>query len=700
MAAAALALQSGAFVDAAVASARGLIALARGNAEAAVAHQEEACDYVDKAFLYQRRMGIAMLELATQQGEPQLQRKALTALLRAAKLNAGDGAVFAAIGRCYLASDRDRAQRCFEKALALDPMQADAAHLLLDMYKDKGDTAAARTLLQRLADAPGAQRMGWLWLSLGALQLHDNDANAAVRSLQNALRARSADPEVWLALGKAYLLRGSYLSSLKALTRSCDLLPGNLDALTTRAEVYHLLGQDVQAVAGFEEALAVEPRHPLAAMGLATTHYDTARHLLADGRRGPAADALSRALPALAALVAGIGTIRSALKLAGDVCSLALALPAPLRPTASAFAEIAAVLQAPEASAAACAASAYAHLARKTGSPLAWADLARARWQAARLARSEASTRDDAAVDSMLRESVAAAQAAVALEPQCGPGWSILGAAAAEMGATSLAAHALSKAAELDSSSASAAANLGAVYLQQGDVKQAYNAFYRAQALDPGLTQGWIGQAMVAEQLSHGETLDLFRHASELGTHPMACLGFAGHVVAATTPEGPEQAAALMLGAPWKPRFECHIPRGFDALYTQRAMVAIASYTASSEGREDARGHYLAATLLERLGAAEAAVDRYRRCLALIEAQAARGQSSREGARDATFGLGRALSRAAQHKEAIEVLAGAQPSTMAEYVILARALADANQLTPSFQVRRAGAGSPGGGGRL
>jgi superkiller protein 3 len=673
-------------VDAAVSSARGLIALARGDAETAVAHQEQACDYVTGAFLYQRRMGIAMLKLATQRSDPQLQRLALTALLRAAKLNASDGAVFAAIGQCYLASDRDRAQRCFEKALALDPLQAEAAHLLLELYKEKEDTASAKALLQRMASAPGTQRIGWLWLSLGSLQLHSGEANAAVRSLQNALRAQSDDARVWLALGKAYRQRGSYLSSLKALTRCCEMSPGNLEALTTRADVYHALGLDSQAVAGFEEALAVEPRHPPAAMGLATTHYDAARHLLADGRRGPAALELSKALPALAALLAGIGRVTSALKLAGDLCTLVLSLPAPLRPESSAFTQVATTLGAPEASAAACAASAYAHLVRQTGSAQAWVDLALARWRAARLARVETSTRDDAAVATMLREALAAAQAAIAIEPQSGSAWSMVGAAAAELDAPVLAAHAFTRAAELNGNSAQAAANLGAIYLQQGEVQQAYSAFYRAQALDPGLPQGWIGQAMVAEQLCHTETLDLFRHASELATHPLACLGFAGHVVAATTPEGAEQAASLMVGRPWGPRFKCEVPRGYGQLYTQRAMVAIASYTASPEGREDARGHYLAAQLLERLGAVEAAADRYRQCLSLVAAQASGGKPNGEGAREATFGLGRALSRAKRHQEAIQVLADAQPTTMSEYVILARALADANQLTPAFQV--------------
>lgn len=197
----------------------------------------------------------------------------------------------------------------------------------------------------------------------------------------------------------------------------------------------------------------------------------------------------------------------------------------------------------------------------------------------------------------------------------------------------------------------------------------------------------------MAESMRHGETLDLFRHASELQPHPLACLGFAAHVVAATTPEAPTQAAALMLSQPWVSSFGCHVPPGYDSEYTQQALVAVAGYSASPEGEGDARAHHLAGVLLERLEMAEAAVLRYRRAVQLLPPTAAAEHKA------AAFGLGRALVASGQAEEAVHTLAAAGPATMSEFVVLARALVAAGQLRPAFEVcyRYEGVGTAGGG---
>lgn len=47
----------------------------------------------------------------------------------------------------------------------------------------------------------------------------------------------------------------------------------------------------------------------------------------------------------------------------------------------------------------------------------------------------------------------------------------------------------------------------------------ANRAFNDAQCLDPSYTEAWIGQATIAEMFGHEESMDLFRHSNELGSH-------------------------------------------------------------------------------------------------------------------------------------------------------------------------------------
>lgn len=43
--------------------------------------------------------------------------------------------------------------------------------------------------------------------------------------------------------------------------------------------------------------------------------------------------------------------------------------------------------------------------------------------------------------------------------------------------------------------------------------------FRRAQAVEPTYPISWIGQAIIADKVKHNETVDLYRHATTLGSH-------------------------------------------------------------------------------------------------------------------------------------------------------------------------------------
>lgn len=55
---------------------------------------------------------------------------------------------------------------------------------------------------------------------------------------------------------------------------------------------------------------------------------------------------------------------------------------------------------------------------------------------------------------------------------------------------------------------------------------KANEAYSRAQRADPSYINSWIGQALIAEIMNRKETLDLFRHARQLGYHSQAAIGY------------------------------------------------------------------------------------------------------------------------------------------------------------------------------
>ncbi|KAK2118118.1 SKI3 subunit of superkiller complex protein [Saguinus oedipus] len=69
--------------------------------------------------------------------------------------------------------------------------------------------------------------------------------------------------------------------------------------------------------------------------------------------------------------------------------------------------------------------------------------------------------------------------------------------------------------------------NLGALYLTNENIEQAHEAFKMAQSLDPSYLMCWIGQALIAETVGSYDTMDLFRHTTELNMHTEGALGYA-----------------------------------------------------------------------------------------------------------------------------------------------------------------------------
>lgn len=66
-----------------------------------------------------------------------------------------------------------------------------------------------------------------------------------------------------------------------------------------------------------------------------------------------------------------------------------------------------------------------------------------------------------------------------------------------------------------------------------GQFYKANEAYAQAQRADPAYMNSWIGQALIAEVMSIKEAMDLFRHATQLGYHDQAAVGYTHWVLTA-----------------------------------------------------------------------------------------------------------------------------------------------------------------------
>ena len=243
----------------------------------------------------------------------------------------------------------------------------------------------------------------------------------------------------------------------------------------------------------------------------------------------------------------------------------------------------------------------------------------------------------------------------------------------------------------------------------------ANTAFSKAQCVFPGFAGSWIGQAMIAEQRGDGEALDLFRHAFELQSLPQACVGYAYHVAGEAvalqqarrgrwkcgrcTTDNPIEAARCQ---------SCHaraklIPHGYERHYSLQAAVALARYTASSDGEVDPLGHNLNAVVLEQqrlTASALASAQRAMECAGASAAAAAAAAGStstsatsasdegleKERDRAIRLNVARLLSENKCYAQAIEQFVAAGSNEFWDLSALAYCYYRANQLPASYQV--------------
>lgn len=458
--------------------------------------------------------------------------KALTHFLKAARLDTYMGKVFCYLGHYYrdVAGDRSRARGCYRKAFELDDTDAESGAAAVDLSVELEDTETALAILTAVTQKASAGAAKWAWLRRGLHYLKAGQHSQAVADLQAALRADPKDCNCWESLGEAYLSRGGYTTALKSFTRASELNPDSTYSVFKVAAIQQLLGRYTEAVTQYQLILKKEEGYVPALKGLGECYLMMAKTALVDFLDGKAVDYVEKALEYFTWALQHRADVSCLWKLAGDACtSLHAVSPSKVN------VHVLGVLLGQQEGREVLKKDELLHLGgRCYGRALklmstsnTWCDLGINYYHQARHLAETGSGTDG--LTELLEKSVHCLKKAVRLDSNNHLYWNALGVVACYRGIRNyaLAQHCFIKSIQAEQINAAAWTNLGVLYLATENIEQAHEAFKMAQSLDPSYLLCWIGQALIAETVGSYDTMDLFRHTTELSMHTEGAIGYA-----------------------------------------------------------------------------------------------------------------------------------------------------------------------------
>uniref|UniRef100_A0A8C3GAK6 SKI3 subunit of superkiller complex n=1 Tax=Cyclopterus lumpus TaxID=8103 RepID=A0A8C3GAK6_CYCLU len=552
--------------------------------------------------------------------------KAHTHLLKAAKLDPHLGCVFRYLGHYYrqVANDHSRSRGCYKKAFEMDNTDAESGAASVDLSMEQDDMDTALAILQSVIEkaTPGSAK--WAWMRRGLYYLKIGEYQQAVADLQAALRADPEDWVCWECLGEAYLNRRSFTAALKAFGKAHQLQPSSIYSVYQAAAIKQTLGKFREAVAEYLQITAQQDYVP-ALKGLGECQLSLAKCLMEDCRDKGAIELIQQAIQNLFRAVEMRPDMSCLWKLLGDACtavgtvtpnSVQVLVPAPLAGldpnTQSHTLNQAQTLKVGE--------RCYARALKLMPEvPSLWNDLGLNYYRQSSLS---SFTEDNLTSPSLLLEKAQQClKKAIMMDSDNHSYWNALG--VISMSKVILIRNVV------------AWTNLGTLYLKNGNIELAHKAFKIAQSLEPLYVNCWIGQALIAERVGSYDTMDLFRHTTELSTHMEGVKGYA-YWVCSTLLDKSNRDSELY-------RYNIVQMNAISA-----AQVALSKYTERIQSDPDA--FIMLGFLNEHLQLKRQALKAYKRAVDLLKSM-----SSTEELAFALGSYGRALCTFGQSEEAVRV---------------------------------------------
>ncbi|XP_033828592.1 tetratricopeptide repeat protein 37 [Periophthalmus magnuspinnatus] len=593
--------------------------------------------------------------------------KAHTQLLKAAKLDPNLDCAFRYLGHYYrdVANDYNRARGCYKKAFELNNNDAESGAASVDLCMEQGHMDMALEVLQSviLKATPGSAK--WAWMRRGLYYLKAGQHQQAIADLQAALRADPEDWVCWECLGEAYLNRRSFTAALKAFTKAQQLQPSSIYSVYQAAAIKQTLGKFKEAAAEYIQITAQHDYVP-ALKGLGECQLLLAKTLFEDCRDGGAIHLLQQAIHNLFRAVKLRPDLSCLWKLLGDACT-AVSTVSPnkaqvLMPALLCGSNNEQNQMLDQSQTIKVGERCYAHaLKLMPDVPSLWHDLGLNYHKQARLFPS---TKEDESQTQVLDKAQQCLKKAIMMDSGNHIYWNALGMVSVCKGIENfaLAQHCFIKSIQAEQNNVVAWTNLGALYLKKDNIELAHEAFKIAQSLEPLYVYCWIGQAMIAEKVGSYDTMDLFRHTTELSTHMEGVKGYA-HWVCSTLLDKSNRDSELY-------RYNIVQMNAVSA-----AQVALSKYT--ERVQSDPEAFIMLGFLNEHLHLKRQALQAYQRGAELIQLM------SREMHTFVLRNYGRALCSSGQWEEAVQVLKSTPLEELTDLVCLALAYCRAGLIPES-----------------
>lgn len=176
--------------------------------------------------------------------------------------------------------DNERARKCFEKSVFLNPQQEQSVIHLSTIYRQNFEWELNAKLLQNAAQAIPNAPCKWATLLLGFHHLGQSQFDDAINAFRAVLRMDANNFASWEGLADSYLKRGSFNSALKVYHKICELSDDNIYAKLQVANVLTIMKLHKDAIAAYEHVLNDQPEHVPAMKGIADAHLGIAHYYL------------------------------------------------------------------------------------------------------------------------------------------------------------------------------------------------------------------------------------------------------------------------------------------------------------------------------------------------------------------------------------------------------------------------------------
>nr|XP_054508451.1 SKI3 subunit of superkiller complex protein isoform X6 [Agelaius phoeniceus] len=464
--------------------------------------------------------------------------KALTQFLKAAKLDSYLGSAFCYLGNYYrdIAGDKSRARGCYKKAFELDETDEESGTAAVNLSVELGDMDTALSILNEVTEKARPGTAKWAWLHRGLYYLRTGQPSQAVADLQAALRADPKDSNCWESLGEAYFNRGSYSTALKSFRKASELNPELVYSIYRAAALEQILGKYENAIATYQQILKKTENYVPALKGLGECYLMLARSALDNYLDRKAVDYIEQALAYFTRAVKHRPDVSCLWKLLGDTCtSVHVISPAKVnvQVLGSLLSKNATKQVLTKNELLILGGRCYGRALKLMSLPSIWCDLGINYYRQAEHLTAVGTDMNE--ISELLEKSLQCLKKAVRLDSKNHLFWNALGvvASCSAIGNYALAQHSFIKSVQAEQINVVAWTNLGVLYLATGNIEQAHEAFKVAQSLEPSYLLCWIGQALIAETVGSYDTMDLFRHTTELSMHTEGAKGYA-HWVCST----------------------------------------------------------------------------------------------------------------------------------------------------------------------